>query len=679
MKPATKQRRVRVGVDTGGTFTDFIYHDGITWQLFKLPSTPDDPAHAIAAGLSQIATANGVQVADLEVVHGTTVGTNATLERRGARIALITTAGFEDVLVIGRQARPALYNLHVTRPAPLVADNLRLGVHERLSATGAVLQPLSDNDLAALVTKLRDVAPENKPAAIAICLLFGFVNPAHEQRLADALRVLDVPLSVAHEILPAYREYERTATVCLNAYLQPLMGKYLRRLQQVAPALRVMQSAGGSISAERAATEPVRTILSGPAGGSIGARLAAQASNFNRIITFDMGGTSTDVALCDAGGLTVTREAIVAGLPVAVPMLDIHTVGAGGGSLAYVDAGGSLRVGPQSAGAEPGPACYGRGGTKATVTDAHCVLNHFGDNTLLDGAWQLDATRAASALEDLGGEMSAAVGREINHITAALGVLEVVRVNMERALRVISVERGHDPRDFALLPFGGAGGLHAVALAQALRMQQVIVPFAPGALSALGCVASDVVKDTTQTLMQTADVAAPHLAAHFRALASKARALLRREGFTQKQQRHEFYLEARYRGQSFSLELLWTPRLNVVTAFHAAHKARYGYTQEAQTVEIVSLRVRSRGLTDAPPFAVKQDTPQKTRRVAPKSYAPVYWTANPTHTAIYARAELPHGALLQTPCIVREYSATTLIPIGTRAAVDAVGNLVIAL
>jgi N-methylhydantoinase A len=666
--------RVRVGVDTGGTFTDFVYVRGARVQIFKLASTPSDPARAITEGLRRIAAECDVQLDALEVVHGTTVGTNALLERRGARAALVTTAGFEDVLEIGRQARPALYDLNATKPPPLVPRRLRFGVRERVSAEGAVLEALTEDALAELIEKLERARVE----AVAISLLFSFVRPEHEQRIARALAALKVPLSVSHEILPEYREYERTSTITTNAYLQPLMGAYLRRLSAHAPALRVMQSSGGSISAEAAAREPVRTTLSGPAGGVVGALGAARASGHADIITFDMGGTSTDVALCAAGAISTTSEATVASLPIAVPVLDIHTVGAGGGSIARVDAGGSLRVGPESAGASPGPACYGRG-MLSTVTDANLVLGRFGGAQLLGGDFQLDEARARKALDDLAREMSRASGRRVSAIEAALGVVRVVNAGMERALRVVSVERGHDPRAFALVSFGGAGGLHACALAEGLHIPRVIVPQRPGALSALGALASDVIKDTSRTVMLSATQAhAPALARTFAELERAARAALKREGFQIDKQRHERSVAARYRGQSFELEIKYLPRASIAAAFHRAHAARYGYAQEENAVEIVSARVRSVGLVEK-----IRDERARTRAqhktAAPQRRAQVYFTHKPARVAVYKRAQLAPGAHLRVPCIVTEYSSTTLVPAGAQAQVDAHGNLVIEL
>jgi N-methylhydantoinase A len=666
-------RRVRVGVDTGGTFTDFVFEATEGLRLFKIASTPSDPSLAIIEGLRRISAETGAPLNEIEVVHGTTVGTNALLERRGARTALITTRGFEDVLAIGRQARPFLYDLDAERPQPLVPEALRFGVRERVTARGLVLEALTERELALLVRKLRRARVQS----IAVSLLFSFVHPEHERRISRALSALKVPLSVSHKILPEYREYERTSTVTINAYLQPLMGAYLNRLRSHAPALRVMQSSGGSISAMVAAREPVRTILSGPAGGVVGALEVARMTGSANLITFDMGGTSTDVALCDRDGMRMTSEAIVAGLPVAIPVMDIHTVGAGGGSIARVDEGGSLRVGPESAGADPGPACYGRG-TQATVTDAHVVLKHFGGSGLLGGEFALDEDRAQRALSGLASELSRAARRSVSLREAAQGILSVVNTGMERALRVISVERGFDPREFALLPFGGAGALHAVDLARALRIPTIIVPTSAGALSALGCLSSDVVKDWSRTVMLEATGGNQStLERAFREMEREARTALGREGFTETRQRHERRLAVRYLGQSFELEIKWARNIDIPAAFHRAHLLRYGYAQEANRVEIVSARLRSSGLVEKLKVARKKGAPQSKRFAQPKRYAKVFFSSHEERAAIYHRDELERGARLRSPAIVTEYSSTTLVPPGASCVVDDHGNLII--
>jgi N-methylhydantoinase A len=675
---------VRAGVDTGGTFTDFVFENDGELHIFKLASTPDDPSRAITEGLRRIAAETGSSLIDVEIVHGTTVGTNALLQRRGASVALVTTAGFEDVIEIGRQARPELYNLNAVKPSPLVASNLRFGLHERVSASGEVLESLREGDLDELGERLRQSGCES----IAVSLLFSFAHPQHEQRIGRALASLGVPLSISHQILPEYREYERTSTVTVNAYLQPLMGRYLNRLTNAgsgaetknkAPGsvlkLRVMQSSGGSVSAAAAANEPVRTILSGPAGGVVGALRACGAAGFENIITFDMGGTSTDVALCDHEGMRLTSEAIVAGLPVAVPMMDIHTVGAGGGSIARIDEGGSLRVGPESAGADPGPACYGRS-LLPTVTDAHVVLGHFPGGGLLGGEFKLDEARAREALSKLATEMSAAARRKISIFAAAHGVLDVVNTNMERALRYVSVERGNDPREFTLVPFGGAGGLHAIALARGLRIPRILIPVSPGALSANGVLTADVVKDQSRTVMlEAAPGIQPKLARIFNEIEKQARADLRREGFAANKQRHERSLAVRYKGQSFELQIKQTSG-NIAGACHRAHRARYGYAQEKNVVEIVSARVRSIGVVEKlKSRRFKTSGPKGITR--PHGLVETFFARKKIRAAVYRREEIMAGSRLRVPCIVTEYSGTTLITAGAGAIVDRFGNLLI--
>jgi N-methylhydantoinase A len=683
-------RRIRIGVDTGGTFTDFVFESAGTLQLFKVPSTPDDPSRAITEGLQRIIQAIGNAVS-VEVVHGTTVGTNALLQRRGARTALVTTGGFEDVIEIGRQARPELYNLQAVKPPPLVATEFRFGVNERVAANGEILEPLRSVEVKELFEKIRRANCES----IAVSLLFSFVEPRHEKMIAAELTKLGVPLSVSHQVLPEYREYERTSTVVVNAFLQPLMGTYLRRLvksvvpKDVSPShqstkhkdqspafqLRVMQSSGGSISADAAADEPVRTILSGPAGGVVGALNAGRTAGFDNIITFDMGGTSTDVALCDREGMRLTNESIVAGVPVAIPMMDIHTVGAGGGSIARVDEGGSLRVGPESAGADPGPACYGRS-LLPTVTDAHAVLGHFPGNSLLGGDFKLNQERSLQALETLAAEISAAAKRKINHVEAALGILDVVTTNMERALRHISVERGHDPRDFTLIPFGGAGGLHAVELARALRIPRVLLPASPGALSAVGVLLADVVKEQSRTVMiEVAGDTSGKLDSTFRAMEKEATAILRREGFAPAKQKHERSLAARYKGQSFELQIK-TTKGNIAAAFHRAHRSRYGYAQERNVVEIVSVRLRSLGLVQK--ISTKRFPNRGSSRfVKPHGSVETYFERKKVRAAVYRREQLVAGARLRVPCVVTEYSGTTIVPAGVNASVTRYGDLLI--
>ena len=682
---------LRIGVDTGGTFTDFIAVLGTRQLAFKIPSTPHAPAQAILQGLARI-LAECSELAGhkfaAQIVHGTTVATNALLERKGARTALVTTAGFEDVLEIGRQARPDLYNFAVIRPAPLVPAALRFGVNERIVANGSVLTALNLAELAKLIRKLKRARVES----IAVSLLFSFANPQHEQAIATTLAELDVPISISHQILPEYREYERTSTVVINAYLAPLVSRYLQELVDGLSSkirnpqsairnrysLRIMQSSGGSISAEMAAREPVRTILSGPAGGVVAATRIAALAGYEDVLTFDMGGTSTDVALCQ-GGMRTTNEAQITGLPVAVPVLDIHTVGAGGGSIAYVDAGGALRVGPESAGADPGPACYGKGpleSMKPTVTDANCVLGRFAGGGLLNGAMQLDEARAGQVLDELAEAMSKASAQRITRAQAALGVIRVANANMERALRLVSIERGFDPRRFTLVSFGGAGGLHAAALAETLRIPRVLIPANPGAFSALGVLLADVVKDYARTVMLTVEAqqALPRsIATEFAQMEKQAVRALRAEGFSSKQRRLVRTLALRYRGQSFELEIAATS--DVLRAFHQAHQARYGHADASKAVEIVSLRLRAIGLTEKP--ALQAAARLRKQQAKPARTAKVNLTGKQVSLPVYQRETLSPGAQLATPAIVVEYGSTTLIPSGWLAAVDRWQNLVL--
>ncbi len=682
--------QLRIGVDTGGTFTDFIVAFKNRQLSFKVPSTPFAPAQAILTGLDQALELlyeefGDFSEAEVEIVHGTTVATNALLERKGARTALITTAGFEDVIEIGRQARPDLYNLAVKRPQPLIPAELRFGVKERISAEANVIEPLTVREVTGLVKKLKRAEVES----IAISLLFSFSNPDHEKRIAEALEPLGIPVSVSHKILPEYREFERTSTVVINAYLAPRVSDYLGELtaglsrklkRQDETPLRIMQSSGGSISAEVAAHEPVRTILSGPAGGVVAAMRIAELAEIGDIVTFDMGGTSTDVALCK-GEARTTNEAQIIGLPVAVPILDIHTVGAGGGSIAYVDEGGALRVGPESAGADPGPACYGFG-TRPTVTDANLVLGRFAGGGLLAGEMALDEFRAAVVLDRLADEMSRASAKLVTREQAALGVIRVANANMEQALRLVSVERGHDPRLFSLVSFGGAGGLHAAALASALRIPRVLIPSFPGAFSALGVLLADVVKDYSRTVMLTIEANGEstlprRIEREFAAMEKQAKKDLRAEGFTPEQTNLTRLLAMRYRGQSFELEIGASEdgETGTIARFHQAHRERYGHADEHKAVEIVSVRLRATGITDKP--KLKQEKTFRRHKAKPDREAMIWLGDKRRKAAVFERENLLPGAKLTAPAIVVEYGSTTLIPTGWHASVDGWQNLIL--
>jgi N-methylhydantoinase A len=646
---------MRIGIDTGGTFTDFVVVRDGRIEVFKKFSTPREPDAAILEGLK------GLQPS--EVIHGSTVATNALLERKGARVALLTTEGFEDVLAIGRQTRRELYNIFVRRPDPLVPAELRFGVKERTLYDGSIDRSLDMEHLQTLVAALKRGGVE----AAAVCLLFSFANSKHEEAVAEALAPLGIPVSLSSRVLAEYREYERTSTTVINAYLAPLMGKYLNRLSGHLgkTRLRVMQSNGGAVRARTAADLPVHTIVSGPAGGVVGAFHAASACGYSEIITFDMGGTSTDVALCE-GGIRVTHEAEIDGLPVGIPIIDIHTVGAGGGSIAELDAGGALKVGPSSAGADPGPMCYGKGGERFTVTDANVVLGRLPARFFLGGTVPLAVDRIAPAVSRMPWT------RQWHSLyTIAQGVIDVVNSNMEQAIRLISIERGYDPRDFALVSFGGAGGLHAADLARALSIPRVVVPRYPGALSALGLLLSDVRKDYSRSMLISADGAESRIRHELESLHQAGRADLKDEGFEGKSVRVVDSIDLRYRGQSYELTVPFTR--GFVASFHKLHERRYGHSDPARAVEIVN--VRSTFFGRAPKIRFPK-MPKTRRKPQPLEVISVWFNGKAQRTSVYDRSGLQHGQMVKGPAIVGEYSSTTLVPPDFVCEVDAFGNLV---
>ena len=661
---------LRAAVDTGGTFTDCVWVERGKLRMTKVFSTPSDPSQAILEALSQIAKPSA-----LILLHGTTVGTNTLLQRKGARVAFVTTAGFEDSIEIGRQNRPKLYDLNFERVPPLVEREMRFGIPERVGPDGGILQRPASEDLRALA---RDVHASGAEA-IAVSTLFSFANPDNERAIGRVLEELGLPLSLSHIILPEFREYERASTVVVNAYLQPVMQSYLQRLdlrmRQRAPSkakaapVFVMQSSGGITSLESAAHYPVRTVLSGPAGGVVGAAALARLSGYERVITFDMGGTSTDVALVD-GEVQPGNEAELAGLPVRVPMLDIHTVGAGGGSLARFDAGGALRVGPESAGADPGPICYGRG-TQPTVTDANLLLGRLQPDQFLGGSFALDLERTRAVTT----EWLKQQGHRLSLERFAEGVIRVTNATMERALRVVSIERGYDPREFALVAFGGAGGLHACDLAQALGIPRVFIPAMPGALSAYGILASDIVKDYSRTVMLTVDEkpAVASLRKQFQSLEQRAQKEFKDERWTGKL-RFEASADLRYRGQGYEITLPFTPSL--VPDFHQRHHLRYGYSHPERQVELVTLRLRARIRSPhIPTIAIKQSQPYGLQREKRQAW----FEGRMTPTVIHQRDTLSIGRRFHGPAIVTEYSATTIIPPRIPFFVDKAGNLQITL
>jgi N-methylhydantoinase A len=657
---------LRVAIDTGGTFTDCVYLSNGQLHVLKVFSTPADPSLAVLDGLAHIGAGQ-----ELNVRHGTTVGTNTMLERTGARVAFVTTAGFEDTIAIGRQTRSRLYDWFAPVPVCLVPKELRFGVPERVSAEGEILRSPTDEELAALVDQVRGSGTE----AIAISLLFSFANPETERRVESALRVLDVPISTSHRILPEFREYERASTTVVNAYLAPRIERYLQHLaerigtQHVAGRVDVMQSSGGIIPARLAAEEPVRTVLSGPAGGVVGACQVARWAGYERIIGFDMGGTSTDVFLADTlAGAQRTRESVVAGIPVGVPMLDIHTAGAGGGSIARFDAGGMLRVGPESAGAEPGPICFGRG-TKPTVTDANFLLGRLDPDTFLGGGVQLDRARTEQIMREEKGSL--ATVEEF-----AAGILRVVETQMEKAIRVISIERGHDTRQCTLVAFGGGGPLHACSLARALRIPKVLVPAMPGALSAMGILLADAVRDYSRTVMLPGE-SIGNLEDAFMELEQRGATEFAAEGLTGAAQRT---VDMRYRHQGYELNVPYDDEAppRTVHAFHQLHQQRYGFSDVGRPLEIVNLRLRL--TTPAEPYSpVRWEPVSGDGRSACYKERDVFFDGRFLPTRFYRRDQLAPGDVIQGPALITEYTAATVLPPGCTTEVDGFANLVLSI
>lgn len=667
---------LRIAIDTGGTFTDCVWAERGRLRMLKVFSTPADPSQAILHAIREAGVHEPVTL-----LHGTTVATNTLLQRKGARVALVTTTGFEDAIEIGRQARPKLYDFFFDRVEPLVPDKLRFGVHERTGPEARILQAPSKEEL----QRLKQAVKVANPEAIAISFLFSFANPQNEETVAANLQDLGLPLSISHEILPEFREYERTSTVVVNAYLQPVMQKYLENLERSAaktasrnarnqptetsPRVFVMQSSGGITALSAAAREPVRTVLSGPAGGIVGAAAVARRSGIPRIISFDMGGTSTDVSLVD-GQIQTSAQQEVAGLPVGVPMLDIHTVGAGGGSIARFDAAGALRVGPESAGADPGPICYGRG-TQPTVTDANLLLGRLRPDRFLGGKFRLDLERTRTIVREWLKDNRSSLSLE----QFASGVVRVVNAAMEKAIRVVSVERGFDPRDFTLVAFGGAGGLHACELAEALGIPRVMVPALPGALSAFGILVSDVVKDYSRTVLWRASTKMPGagLEREFKHMRKNARQQFSGERW-KGTIHYEESADMRYRGQGYELNIPVSKKL--LWDFHSNHARRYGYSHPEREVEIVTLRLRARLRS---PQAKLMNRASHLPTTNLRQTETVILGGKRVGAAVYERELLARLKKYSGPAVVTEYSATSVVPPGARFWLDSAENLIIQL
>ncbi len=658
-----------LGVDTGGTFTDFVYYEQGKLNIHKVLSTPHAPELAILQGIKELGLEK--QLDNLSIVHGSTVATNAVLEKKGVKTVYISNTGLADILTIGRQARKELYNLCPRPESPPVPRSLCYEVNSRVSASGRRLQSLSDNEL----LQLNDFIRQHQPQAVAINLLFSFLDDQDECRIEESLKknFPELLISRSSEILPEYKEYERGIATWLNAWVGPLVQGYLKRLiQAIKPAkLAVMQSSGGTIAAEKAADQAVRMLLSGPAGGLAGAKyIAAQQTD---LLTFDMGGTSTDVAVIE-GELQLTSEGHIGDYPVAISMVDMHTIGAGGGSIAYLDAGGVLQVGPESAGASPGPACYGRGGKQATVTDANLILGRLSAQAFLGGAMSLDISAANKVIEKLAKSLSLSV------TAAASGIIQVANEHMSRALRVMSIQRGIDPKTLTLIPFGGAGALHVCALADNLQMSRVMVPVHAGVLSAFGMVVAPHTRDASHTINLLLEATLEtqmqqQINKQLKILSRRGIAELKSEGINESQISTHYSVDLRYAGQSYTLNVPWTEQarsLNIaLQAFHQLHKKRYGH-QHDQPVELVNVRVK----VSAPPITLSLPEllpATEAARVTAKRQVYGIDRAVP----VYQRQQLLSGHQLEGPALIVEQVSTTWLAPGWQCTVDSIGNLIL--
>lgn len=663
-----------IGIDVGGTFTDFVVLDASGLTVHKVPTTPSDQSQAILQGLAVLSVDP-----EAPVMHGTTTATNALLERRGARTALITTHGFADVLAIGRQNRPQLYEFSQATRNHLVPRQLRMQVDERIDSEGNIHRKLDRSSLSEVLGVLK----QEKVESVAVALLFSFLNDVHERGIAAALAedFPDVPVSLSVDLLPEYREYERTATTVINAYVRPLVMRYLTRLRRVLSgrSLKVMQSSGGTLDAQQASKQASRLVLSGPAGGVVGAfALARQALSTSspHIITFDMGGTSTDVALCP-GGIPQTTEGTICDLPLRLPSTQIHTVGAGGGSLAYVDSGGILRVGPQSAGAVPGPVCYGQGGQTPTVTDANLVLGRLIPSHFLggDSARPLDVQAAYRAIAHLGQPL------ELSPEETALGIVRVANATMERAIRRVSVECGYDPRSYVLVPFGGAGPLHACAIAESLGVKKILISRYPGVLSALGLLMADITSDVSQALLSPAKELLRNPERLENSINQLKPIVLSRLDSDTGESQLDCSLDLRYSGQSYELTVplsLPVAPENIrisIEAFHSAHHMRYGYSAPELPVESVAVRLRATAPREKviPTPATPTASPFN---IAQAPQAPVYFTADgPMSIPVLKRDILVEGCMFRGPALIVQYDSTVVMPPGWDAEVDQWQNL----
>jgi N-methylhydantoinase A len=679
---------VRLGVDVGGTFTDLVLFDSATnrVQFTKTSSTPANQAEGVEDGIIKVVGLAGITTAEVAFfVHGTTVATNALLERKGVRCALLTTEGFRDVLQIGRQDRPKLYDWFAQRPAPLVPRELTFEIRERVLHTGAVHLALDEDQAIESIRRAKAAGV----VAIAVCLLHSYANAAHERRLGEliARHFPEAEVSLSSDVIPEFREYERASTTAVNAYVMPIVRRYVARLAErtttmgVPAELHIMQSNGGLMTARAAGEQSVRTMLSGPAAGVLGAVALATQAGFGNVLSVDMGGTSFDICLAHGGHLRFTKESEIGSLPVKVPMIDIHTLGAGGGSVAWIDAGGALRVGPRSAGAQPGPACYGRGGTEATVTDANVALGRIDPATFLGGEMRLDAEAARRAIHD---RIAAPLGLTVEQ--AAEGIVRVINATMVRGMRAVSVEKGYDPREFAIVAFGGGGPLHSSDLARELGVPNVLIPLMPGVTSALGLLVADLRYDVSATVR--ASLAGPDLAALttvFTDLERQALDQMARDGVTHGDVNLHRSADVRYARQSWELEVtvphgrLDTAAMARVTSdFHARHAQQYGYAMEGEELILVNAQVSAIAALPKPPLGLAGMAGGTAARGTVPGERQTWLGGRWVSAGVYQRGSLAPGDRVDGPAIVEQLDTTTYLGAGDRARVDAYGNLIVA-
>ncbi len=677
-----------IGVDVGGTFTDFSLSNTKTGELvhYKHPSTPEDPSIAIVTGVEKILDNYKIKPEEIEyLAHGTTVATNALIEKKGSKIGLITTAGFKDLMEIGWQKRPSLYDLLKPKPQPLIPEGMTCEVRERILHDGSVLVPLNEDD----VRKATEYLKAKKVSAIAVCTIFSFLNPAHELRIKEIIKEIypEVYVSISSELVPEFREFSRMSTTVLNAYLGPVMKKYVHNFERcirdtgITVHPYVTQSNGSIISISETIDFPIKTAASGPSAGVIGAVYIGEQCKCNKIITFDMGGTSADISLIEDGKSQLSSERLVEGYPARIPMIDIITIGAGGGSIAYIDDGGALKVGPESAGARPGPACYGVGGTKPTVTDANIVLGKLNQEKILGGRFKVHTDLAQQAIQEHICEKA-----DLSMIQAANGIISVINSSMMRAVRLVSVERGYDIREFTLMAFGGAGPLHSCEIARELGINTVIIPPSPGTLCSLGLLMADVKFDLSRSnIMIAENKNIDEINEVFNSMKDEGREMLIREGVAAEKRSYQRFIDARYEFQNYeiSIELPDCPMTEAVLAqaikdFHKEHEKNYGYYNEKNRVQIVNYRISAIGDIDKPELMelpcdpdAKLPSPIESRKVLFQGEAEFI------ETNIYQREELMPGCTFTGPVILEQMDSTIAIPPDWTAKTDGFYNLIL--